>query len=709
MTRVGREKQTGFGGKLPALARRLDSAGNIAYIVEHTVYDEPAWYMIGKRPGPDQVVSRHPLAHRPGHKQRACFEHLCRITGRSSQNTGRKARVMPLDDPSTPADVCVVCALAEEARAFLEMVTQSCQVTFEERLSRRYHYDYRSATITNRKQEPLALHVSWLPCYGPQEMVLHLTRVIEEYRPRMVCMTGICAGDRTRVSLGDLVVAERTFTYDQGAFIIDEQGRKLHQHDTLTYQIEENLLRFLQLFSSPEALLCSLTSVSRQYRSPAHCHIKPMASGSAVRRDNPFQDIQTPVHKAVAIDMEGAAFGRVMRSYPQIPWLVVKGVSDYADVEKDDAYHDLASRASALYALAVLQAYVTCERLPPRAEQAAADQQGEGQQAGPSTQAHQSGSATLLYRYDAHASWVLDVAWEPGGTRIASAGADRTVRVWEAETGAARLTYRGHTRLLNIVNLQTGISTVAWSPDGQRILSAGSGSAVHIWDAASGQTLTLYQAHSGLWPEVWAVAWSPDGKLVASACSSTGVDKTIHIWDTCSGHTLTRYDAFASRTPHFSVLSLAWSLDGARLAATCGDKIIRIWDTATGQPFSHLRTAGPSHLAWSPDCRYLASAHTDHTVQLWESTGHSGKNVMTYHGHKAGVRYVAWSPDGRYLASAANDRTVRIWEALTGTLLHTYQGHSDWVTAVCWSGTGTRLASASNDKTVQIWQMHSGR
>jgi hypothetical protein len=58
---------------------------------------------------------------------------------------------MPLDDPSTPADVCVVCALAEEARAFLEMVTQRCQVTFEERLSRRYHYDYRSATITNRK------------------------------------------------------------------------------------------------------------------------------------------------------------------------------------------------------------------------------------------------------------------------------------------------------------------------------------------------------------------------------------------------------------------------------------------------------------------------------------------------------------------------------------------------------------------------------
>jgi hypothetical protein len=89
-----------------------------------------------------------------------------------------------------------------------------------------------------------------------------------------------------------------------------------------------------------------------------------MASGSAVRADHPFEDVQAPVRGTVAIDMEGAAFGLVMSRHPQIPWLVVKGICDYADRTKNDTYHDYAARASALYALTFIQKYVTNERLP---------------------------------------------------------------------------------------------------------------------------------------------------------------------------------------------------------------------------------------------------------------------------------------------------------------------------------------------------------
>ncbi|HEY1350119.1 MAG TPA: hypothetical protein VGF67_10885 [Ktedonobacteraceae bacterium] len=81
---------------------------------------------------------------------------------------------MPLEALLTPIDVCVVCALANEARAFLQIVTDSCQAPIEERISPRYRYDYRFAILKNHKKEPLTLHVSWLPRYGPQEMVLHL-------------------------------------------------------------------------------------------------------------------------------------------------------------------------------------------------------------------------------------------------------------------------------------------------------------------------------------------------------------------------------------------------------------------------------------------------------------------------------------------------------------------------------------------------------
>jgi hypothetical protein len=67
-------------------------------------------------------------------------------------------------------DVCIVCALPEEARAFLEVVRQQGQSVVEERISPGYYYSYRFATLKRDKDEPLNLHISWLPRYGPQEM-----------------------------------------------------------------------------------------------------------------------------------------------------------------------------------------------------------------------------------------------------------------------------------------------------------------------------------------------------------------------------------------------------------------------------------------------------------------------------------------------------------------------------------------------------------
>ncbi|MFL5698426.1 MAG: tetratricopeptide repeat protein [Ktedonobacteraceae bacterium] len=264
-------------------------------------------------------------------------------------------------------DVCIVCALPEEARAFLEVVQRQCENPLEEGISPRYHYSYRFTSLKNDKDEPLKLHISWLPRYGPQEMTLHLSRVLEEYQPRIAIMTGICAGDAQRVQLGDLVVAERTFTYDNGKFTLDG-SKKVHLHDTMTYQLDANTLQFLGLFDKWKPLVARLKLPSSRLEQPKRrkiaCHIKPMASGSAVRADHPFEDVQAPVRGTVAIDMEGAAFGLVMSRHAQIPWLVVKGVCDYADQDKNDVFHAYAARGSALYALSFLRAYVTDERFP---------------------------------------------------------------------------------------------------------------------------------------------------------------------------------------------------------------------------------------------------------------------------------------------------------------------------------------------------------
>jgi nucleoside phosphorylase len=221
-----------------------------------------------------------------------------------------------MEKPSQLFDICIVCALPEEARTFLEVVQQQCESSLEERISPRYRYSYRFATTKNNKNESLNLHISWLPHYGPQEMTLHLSRVLEECQPRIVMMTGICAGDSQHVQLGDLIVAERTFTYDNGEFTLDEQGRSVHLHDTMNFQLDANILQFLGLFDEWKPLVARLERPSspseQRKRRKVACHVNAMASGSAVRADHPFEDVRAPVRGTVAIDMEGAAFGLVM-------------------------------------------------------------------------------------------------------------------------------------------------------------------------------------------------------------------------------------------------------------------------------------------------------------------------------------------------------------------------------------------------------------
>jgi WD40 repeat protein len=314
---------------------------------------------------------------------------------------------------------------------------------------------------------------------------------------------------------------------------------------------------------------------------------------------------------------------------------------------------------------------------------------------------------TTLYTFTQHTGTVDIVAWSPDGYRIASAGTDKKILVWDAATGGHFLTYSGH---------KDWVLAVAWSPDGKYIVSGGgyksSGSdmTVHVWDAATGNLIYRLPDHTDV---VSSVAWSPDGSRIASASH----DRSSIIWDASTFlkiNTLTGHSNW--------VMSVKWSPDGKRIATASHDKTVRIWDAVTGQPVLPplMHTNWVQSVAWSPDGKYIASATGrtevdgggDHLVYIWDAT--TGHTRHIYQGHKDEVRAVSWSPVGNLIASAGGNATyptsingdteVHVWDAFTGKDVLRYPGHNKIVFSVAWAPEGSRIASASRDMTVQVWK-----
>jgi eukaryotic-like serine/threonine-protein kinase len=304
-------------------------------------------------------------------------------------------------------------------------------------------------------------------------------------------------------------------------------------------------------------------------------------------------------------------------------------------------------------------------------------------------------SARVVKKAPALAAMAFRVCFSPDGRRLATAGVDRLVRIWDSHSLNEMLPLTGHTG---------PVRCVAFSHDGNQVVSGGDDDGLRCWSGSllperpHRQPLLTFSGHDHT---VLALALTPDSRRVISA----GDDRTARVWDVETGPKLLTY-----RKHEYAINALAIRPDG-KAVATAGDdndSAIRIWHPETGAELGQLRghTLPVTALAFHRDGVRLASASQDGTVRLWNT--HTGGQIHQFIRTGNWMQTVAFSPNGVRLAASGEAGDIYLWETESRQQLHTLRGHTLRVVALAFHSDSDQLLSASLDGTVRHWESLSG-
>jgi WD40 repeat protein len=264
---------------------------------------------------------------------------------------------------------------------------------------------------------------------------------------------------------------------------------------------------------------------------------------------------------------------------------------------------------------------------------------------------------------------------------------------------------------------EDGLGSVGFSPDGDTIATRSSDNRMIFFSADQGELLRLWDLNS--WDErigsdAIDLAWSPDGNMLVSGRAFNAVV----VWDTEKGERLftigagLESDGFTTGPARWS--RGAWSPDGTKFAYGLYDEQVHlakdnrvgVWELKAGKALHILE--GHAHwaasLAFSPDGTKLASMSWNE-VMIWRTE--TGERLVTLTNPLGNGRGLAWSPDGMTIASGMHDGTVIIGDAEEGVWLRTLDGLTNMVRNVAFSPDGALLFGASRSEVI-VWETETG-
>lgn len=250
----------------------------------------------------------------------------------------------------------------------------------------------------------------------------------------------------------------------------------------------------------------------------------------------------------------------------------------------------------------------------------------------------------------------------------------------------------GHT--FRLEGHTTEIDAIEWSPDSQRLATGGADKTIRLWDTSIGEEIAVLEGHQC---RVQVLSWSSDDDLLASY----GTDDTVRIWNVSDGENLLS-DEFTIGFTGFLHQTLVWSPQADYLAAANSQGIVRVWDLSSRTTAYDIQiplsdpSIGFAVLSWTLDEPKLAVAQLPGTeVEIW-SLSENPTLLRTLTGFTGDVYAAAWSPDGSRLAVYSSDNKIWIWNAETGEVVHILEITSSYIPQIMWDVTGDRLLVNQN-------------
>ncbi len=290
-------------------------------------------------------------------------------------------------------------------------------------------------------------------------------------------------------------------------------------------------------------------------------------------------------------------------------------------------------------------------------------------------------SRELVRILGGHSDGISGVAFTPDGRRLVSTaqGIDQTIRVWDVWSGA------------ELMRIKTSIydgADVDVSPDAAWIVSIADGTSsdtktLQIWDLETGAQLVSVEAVS----RGQCVKCSPDGHRITVGgtgrpSESVSIDEpplvinSINAWD------------------------ISYSPD-ARHFVSAKRNAVLFHDVESGEVLSRWEINAMS-IAYAPGGRIVAAGSFDGSLHLWSVE--ERQEIAQIQGHEDAVRSLAFSPDGNRIVSASDDESVRLWDIAQHSMIADFMGHDGPVVAVAYSPDGKWIASGGEDRTIRLWK-----